>query len=46
MSDPVETDSARAAVALVIERLPPHCGPAFVGTAEELAAHEKTRGDS
>ncbi|MEU9123528.1 DUF6193 family natural product biosynthesis protein [Streptomyces sp. NPDC048506] len=28
------------AVAMVVERLPPGCGPAFVGTPEELAAHE------
>ncbi|MBP8535622.1 hypothetical protein GWI24_21420 [Streptomyces sp. MK37H] len=38
-----ETDSAKTAVAMVIERLPPGCGPAFVGTAEELATHEKAR---
>lgn len=38
-----ETDSARAAVAMVIDRLPPHCGPAFIGNAEELAAYEKAR---
>ncbi|QKW10817.1 hypothetical protein HUT18_12400 [Streptomyces sp. NA04227] len=36
-----ETDSAQAAVALVLERLPPDCGPAFIGNAEELAAYEK-----
>ncbi|QDN84050.1 hypothetical protein FNV64_41525 [Streptomyces sp. S1A1-7] len=36
-----ETDSAQAAVAMVIERLPPGCGPAFAGTAEELAAYER-----
>ncbi|MGW1539171.1 DUF6193 family natural product biosynthesis protein [Streptomyces sp. NPDC002309] len=36
-----ETDSAQAAVAMVIERLPPGCGPAFMGTAEELAAYER-----
>jgi hypothetical protein len=35
-----ETDSAQAAVALVIDRLPRHCGPAFVGNAEQLAAYE------
>lgn len=28
------------AVAMVVERLPPGCGPAFVGSPEELAAHE------
>ncbi|MCQ4205738.1 DUF6193 family natural product biosynthesis protein [Streptomyces longispororuber] len=33
-----ETDSAQAAVVMVIDRLPPHCGPAFIGNAEELAA--------
>jgi Family of unknown function (DUF6193) len=32
--------SAREAVAMVVARLPPGCGPAFVGTPEELAAHE------
>ncbi len=41
-----ETDSAQAAVAMVIDRLPPHCGAAFIGNAEELAAHEKARGNS
>ncbi|MFD8182192.1 DUF6193 family natural product biosynthesis protein [Streptomyces sp. NPDC059694] len=38
-----ETDSAQAAVAMVIDRLPPRCGPAFIGSAWELAAHEKAR---
>ncbi|WKK26693.1 DUF6193 family natural product biosynthesis protein [Streptomyces olivoreticuli] len=38
-----ETDSAQAALALVIERLPPHCGPAFVGRADELVAFERIR---
>ncbi|MFI9781806.1 DUF6193 family natural product biosynthesis protein [Streptomyces sp. NPDC051956] len=38
-----ETESARAAVAMVIDRLPPPCGPAFIGSAEELAAYEKAR---
>ncbi|GAB3172857.1 DUF6193 family natural product biosynthesis protein [Streptomyces incanus] len=38
-----ETGSARAAVTMVIDRLPPHCGPAFIGTAEELASYEKAR---
>ncbi|MCP9945290.1 DUF6193 family natural product biosynthesis protein [Streptomyces somaliensis] len=38
-----ETDNARAAVAVVVDRLPPHCGPAFIGDAEELAAHERAR---
>ncbi|QDY80689.1 hypothetical protein FQU76_01625 [Streptomyces qinzhouensis] len=39
-----ETDSARAAVAMVVDRLPPGCGPAFIGDAEELAAFEEARG--
>ncbi|MFG3163384.1 DUF6193 family natural product biosynthesis protein [Streptomyces sp. NPDC048232] len=38
-----ETDSARVAVAMVVDHLPPHCGPAFIGNAEELAAHEGAR---
>ncbi|MEU9731565.1 DUF6193 family natural product biosynthesis protein [Streptomyces sp. NPDC048002] len=38
-----ETDSAQVAVAMVVDRLPPGCGPAFVGDARELAAHEKAR---
>ncbi|CAM5435764.1 DUF6193 family natural product biosynthesis protein [Streptomyces tanashiensis] len=38
-----ETDSAQAAVAMVVDRLPPGCGPAFLGNAGELAAYEKTR---
>lgn len=36
-----ETDSAQAAVEMVIDRLPAHCGPAFIGNAEELATSEK-----
>lgn len=28
------------AIAMVVERLPPNSGPAFVGAPEELAAHE------
>ncbi|MFE7661355.1 DUF6193 family natural product biosynthesis protein [Streptomyces celluloflavus] len=32
--------TAEEAVAMVVERLPPNCGPAFVGTPEELAACE------
>ncbi|MFE5589952.1 DUF6193 family natural product biosynthesis protein [Streptomyces sp. NPDC056549] len=36
-----ETDSAQAAVAMVVDRLPPGCGPAFIGNAGELAAYEK-----
>lgn len=33
-------DSAAQAVAMVIERLPANCGPAFLSAPEELAAHE------
>ncbi|MFJ3883576.1 DUF6193 family natural product biosynthesis protein [Streptomyces sp. NPDC090077] len=36
-----ETDSARAAVAMVVDRLPAHGGPAFAGNAVDLAAYEK-----
>ncbi|WP_407701433.1 DUF6193 family natural product biosynthesis protein [Thermomonospora echinospora] len=28
------------AIAMVVDRLPPGCGPAFVGSPEELAAYE------
>ncbi|MCZ1006533.1 DUF6193 family natural product biosynthesis protein [Streptomyces lydicus] len=28
------------AIMMVVERLPPGCGPAFVGTPEELAVHD------
>ncbi|MFG2896180.1 DUF6193 family natural product biosynthesis protein [Streptomyces zaomyceticus] len=38
-----ETDSAQAAVAMVVDRLPPGCGPAFAGNAAELAAHENAQ---
>ncbi|MEV8021297.1 DUF6193 family natural product biosynthesis protein [Streptomyces sp. NPDC086554] len=38
-----ETDSAPSAVAMVVDRLPPHCGPAFIGHAEELAAYERAQ---
>ncbi|WP_327426023.1 DUF6193 family natural product biosynthesis protein [Streptomyces sp. NBC_01236] len=38
-----EPDSAQAAVAMVVDRLPPHCGQAFIGNAEELAAYEQAR---
>lgn len=38
-----ETDSAQAAVTMVIDRLPLHCGPAFIGNADELAAYEKAQ---
>ncbi|MGV9308389.1 DUF6193 family natural product biosynthesis protein [Nonomuraea sp. NPDC003727] len=34
------------AVAMVVERLPLDCGPAFVGTPDELAAHERSTADS
>ncbi|WP_433357518.1 DUF6193 family natural product biosynthesis protein [Microtetraspora malaysiensis] len=33
------------AVAMVVEHLPPDCGPAFVGTPEELAAYERSTVD-
>ncbi|MCF3962469.1 DUF6193 family natural product biosynthesis protein [Streptomyces fuscigenes] len=36
---PAET--AAQAVAMVVERLPTGCGPAFPGTPDELDAHEK-----
>ncbi|MGA5046985.1 DUF6193 family natural product biosynthesis protein [Streptomyces arboris] len=32
------------AIAMVLERLPVGCGPAFLGTPEELAAHEAMQG--
>ncbi|MFF5334489.1 DUF6193 family natural product biosynthesis protein [Streptomyces sp. NPDC013181] len=32
-------------IALVVDRLPPNCGAAFVGTPEELAAYEATKPD-
>ncbi|MGP3991255.1 DUF6193 family natural product biosynthesis protein [Streptomyces sp. 3N207] len=32
--------TAREAIAMVLRRLPTGCGPAYVGTPEELAAHE------
>lgn len=35
--------TAREAVAMVVERLPPDCGPAFHGTPEEFAEHERRR---
>ncbi|MEU6394363.1 DUF6193 family natural product biosynthesis protein [Streptomyces sp. NPDC046939] len=34
--------TAHEAIAMVVGRLPAHCGPAFAGTPEELAAHETT----
>jgi hypothetical protein len=33
-------DTAQEAIAMVVDRLPPGCGPAFLGTPDELAAHE------
>jgi hypothetical protein len=38
-----ETDTAQEAIAIVVERLPANCGPAFVGTPEELTAHERSQ---
>ncbi|MCI3928139.1 DUF6193 family natural product biosynthesis protein [Streptomyces sp. AN091965] len=46
VSGPLRTETvgsaatAQEAIAMVIGHLPAHCGPAFVGTPEELAAHE------
>ncbi|KOX03353.1 hypothetical protein ADK65_07310 [Streptomyces sp. NRRL B-1140] len=39
-----ETDSPQGAVAMVLRNLPPRCGPAFIGNADELAAYEFARG--
>ncbi|MEU6484415.1 DUF6193 family natural product biosynthesis protein [Streptomyces sp. NPDC046887] len=36
--------TAPQAVAMVLDRLPADCGPAFAGTPEELAAHEAAVG--
>lgn len=36
--------SPQAAIAAVVDRLPPRCGPAFIGTAEELAAYDEAQG--
>jgi hypothetical protein len=33
--------TAAQTIAMVVERLPPNSGPAFIGTPEELAAHEE-----
>ncbi|WP_238783329.1 DUF6193 family natural product biosynthesis protein [Streptomyces monomycini] len=33
--------TAQEAVEMVVARLPPTCGPAFVGTPEDLAEHER-----
>ncbi|MFE5162987.1 DUF6193 family natural product biosynthesis protein [Streptomyces sp. NPDC056697] len=46
VSGPLRTESvgpaatSAQAVTMVVERLPPGCGPAFVGTPEELAIHD------
>ncbi|MFB8208201.1 DUF6193 family natural product biosynthesis protein [Streptomyces sp. NPDC056010] len=39
---PAET--VAQAIAMVLERLPAGCGPAFLGTPEELASHEAVLG--
>ncbi|MFI0780318.1 DUF6193 family natural product biosynthesis protein [Streptomyces sp. NPDC021212] len=39
-----EARSVDEALAMVIDRLPPGCGPAFVGTPQELAMFEEERG--
>ncbi|MGW5449472.1 DUF6193 family natural product biosynthesis protein [Streptomyces asiaticus] len=36
-------DTAQKAVAMVVERLPSNCGPAFHGTSEELTTHESRK---
>ncbi len=36
-----EAATAQEAVAMVIDRLPPNSGPAFIGTPEELATYEQ-----
>lgn len=38
-----DVSTAQEGVAMVVDRLPPGCGPAFIGTQEELAAYERTR---
>lgn len=46
VSGPLRSESvgpaatAQQAVTMVVDRLPPNCGPALVGTREELAAHD------
>ncbi|MBT2456761.1 hypothetical protein J7E98_18770 [Streptomyces sp. ISL-86] len=35
-----EAATARRAVAMVVERLPAGCGPAFIGTGQELAERD------
>jgi hypothetical protein len=37
--------TAQEAIAMVVDRLPPDCGEAFVGTPEQLAAHEAMKPD-
>ncbi|WP_328357811.1 DUF6193 family natural product biosynthesis protein [Streptomyces sp. NBC_00445] len=50
VSGPLRTESvgpaatAEDAIAMVIARLPANVGPAFVGTPEQLAAHEASLG--
>ncbi|MCX5416331.1 DUF6193 family natural product biosynthesis protein [Streptomyces sp. NBC_00059] len=50
VSGPLRTESvgpaatAKDAIAMVITRLPANAGPAFVGTPEQLAAHETLPG--
>ncbi|MEU8539917.1 DUF6193 family natural product biosynthesis protein [Streptomyces sp. NPDC048717] len=41
----IETHSPYEAVAAVLDRLPPHEGPAFTGTADQLAAFESPQED-
>jgi hypothetical protein len=38
-----QVNAAEHAVALVVERFPADCAPAFVGTPEELAIYEASR---
>ncbi|MFJ8388877.1 DUF6193 family natural product biosynthesis protein [Streptomyces sp. NPDC094438] len=46
VSGPLRSESVgpaatpQQAVTMVVDRLPPNCGPAFVGTREELAAYD------
>ncbi|MFC9590056.1 DUF6193 family natural product biosynthesis protein [Streptomyces sp. NPDC056944] len=41
-----ETDSAQAAVAMVVDRLPPGCGPAFIGNAGGTGRVRESRGQA
>lgn len=49
VAGPLRTESVgraatvEEAIAMVVGRLPPGCGPAFDGTPEELAAYEASR---